>query len=97
MIRGDKHERVMDAWGVQMEAEEEKRLKKIDEVRKERNTTGRAGVVDERVEYFTEAEMRERQAALKAGKLPPVKERIKERERRETVETNVSKLRRYRN
>ena len=96
MIKGDKHERVMDAWGLQMEAEEEKRLKKIDEVRKERNTTGRAGVVDERVEYFTEAEMRERQAALKAGKVPPIKERIKERERRETVETNVSKLRRYR-
>jgi hypothetical protein len=96
MIKGDKHEKVMDAWEKQMAIEEEERLKKLDEIRKQRNTTGRAGVVDERVEYFTEAEMRERQAALKAGKLPPVKERVKERERRETFETNVSKLRKYR-
>jgi hypothetical protein len=96
MVRGDKHEQVMDAWGVQMEKEETERLKKIDEVRKTRNTTGQAGVVDERVEYFTEAEMRERQLALKQGKLPPVKERNKEREKRETFETNVSKLRKYR-
>jgi hypothetical protein len=96
MIKGDKHEKVMDAWGEQMEAEEKERFKKMDEARKARNTTGQAGVVDERVEFFTEAEMRERQAALKAGKVPPVKERVKERDRRETYETNVSKLRRYR-
>ncbi len=96
MIKGDKHEMVMDAWGKQMESDEQDRLKKIDELRKARNTTGQAGVVDERIEYFTEAEMRERQAALKQGKVPPAKERHEERERREHVETNVSKLRRYR-
>jgi hypothetical protein len=96
MIRGDKHERLMDKWQDQMDVEEKERLKKVDELRKQRNTTGQPGVVDERVEYFTEAEMRERQAALRAGKLPPIKERVKERERRETHETNVSKLSRYR-
>jgi hypothetical protein len=96
MIRGDKHEMVMDAWGKQMESDEQDRLKKIDDLRKSRNTTGQAGVVDERIEYFTETEMRERQAALRQGKVPPAKERHEERERRESVETNVSKLRRYR-
>lgn len=96
MVKGDKHEKVMDAWGDQMEKEETERLKKIDEVRKQRNVTGQAGVVDERVEYFTEEEMRARQLALKQGKLPPAKERNKEREKRETFETNVSKLRKYR-
>lgn len=96
MIKGDKHEMVMDAWAKQMESDEEKRLKQIDELRKVRNTTGQAGVVDERVEYFTEAEMRERQTALKQGKVPPAKERHAERERRESAETNVSKMRRYR-
>ena len=96
MIKGDKHEQVMDAWEKQVESDEQARLKKISELRKSRNTTGQAGVVDERIEYFTEAQMRERQAALKQGKLPPAKERHEERERREHVETNVSKLRRYR-
>src|SRR5208282_994662 len=96
MIRGDKHERYMDKLAEQMEAEEIARQKKLAETRKVKNTTGQAGVVDERVEYFTEKEMQERQAALKAGKTPPVKERLVERERRETVETKVTKFLKYR-
>ncbi len=95
MIKGDKHEAVMDAWGKQMEAEEQERLKKLDEIRKSRNLTGQAGVVDERVEYLTEEQMQARQAALKAGKTPPVIDRNKEREKRETFESNVTKLQRY--
>ena len=96
MIRGDKHERLMDHWEKQMENEEQERLKKQAEVRKSKNTTGMAGVVDERIEYFTEEEMQARMAAMKKGKVPPAKERHAEREKRETFETNVSKLRKYR-
>jgi len=95
MIKGDKHERLMDKWQAQMEEEEKERLKKLDEIRKKRNVTGQAGVVDERVEYFTEEQMQARQAALKAGRTPPVIDRNKEREKRETFESNVTKLQRY--
>lgn len=97
MIKGDKHERLMDKWQEQMENEEKQRQKKLAETRKSRNTTGMAGVVDERVEYLTEEEMQKRQAAMKRGKAPPAKVRHVEREKREHVETNVSKLKRYKN
>jgi len=96
MIKGDKHERLMDVWEKQMENEEVERQKKLAETRKSKNMTGMAGVVDERVEYFTEEEMQARMAAMKKGKVPPAKVRHEEREKRETFETNVSKLRKYR-
>ncbi len=98
MIKGDKHEKYMDKLAEQMETEEIERQKKIAEARRARNTTGQLGVVDERKEFLTEAQMRERQAALKKGKTPPVIDRNKERERREVVlDSKVARFLKYRN
>jgi hypothetical protein len=69
MMEGDKHERVMEAWQKQMAAEEEERKKKMVEDRKKRGTD-RIGIVSEKIEVFTEQQMREIQKALKEGRLP---------------------------
>jgi hypothetical protein len=92
MLKGDKHERLMTAWQKQLDAEADKRARSILEKRKQRGIT-QAGIVEERTEVMTEAQMRERQKVLRSGR--PVVER-----RREDLETipddaQLAKFRRY--
>lgn len=66
MIAGDKHEKLMEAWSKQMIAEAEEKAKAIEKSRKERGVE--AGITESPMTVITEAEMRERQKALREGK-----------------------------
>lgn len=96
MIKGDRHERVMDAWQKQMEEQENKRIADLEAKRKKKGYT-EVGVVEERTTIYTEKEMREREAALKAGLPPPKKSPHFDRDAREVVQSSIDKLRKYKN
>ena len=94
MMEGDKHEKVMEAWQKQIAAEEEQRKKKLAELRAKRGTD-REGIVSERIEILTDAQVKARQKALLEGKAP------KAAIRREDYEVAASdrqldKIKRYR-
>ena len=69
MMKGDKHERLMDAWGKQMQAEAEEKQRALEESRKKRGVT-EAGITESPMSVLTEAQIRERQEALKKGRKP---------------------------
>ena len=96
MIRGDRHERVMDAWAQQLEEQEKRRIAALEAKRKKKNWGGEAGVVEEKVTIFTEKELRERQAALRAGLPPPQKSPHLNRDAREVVQSPLDRIRKYR-
>lgn len=67
MMKGDKHERLMEAWAKQMIHEAATRQKEIEEARKKRGVT-EAGVYQQATIILTEKEIKERQAALAKGR-----------------------------
>jgi hypothetical protein len=95
MMEGDKHERVMEAWQKQMEAESEEKRKKVEESRKRRGVD-RAGVTEGKVEVLTEQQARARQKALREGK--PLHGAVQRREDTELEPTDrqFDKARKYR-
>ena len=94
MIEGDKHERLMDAWQKQMLAEAEDRKRKIEALRRAK---GAGPGVTERTEVLTEAEVRVRQAAMRAGK-PVLPGAVPRREQHEIDggDAQLDKVARYR-
>lgn len=66
MLEGDRHERLMEIWQKQMKDEAEGQKHKLEELRKKRGTD-QPGIVEERYEVLTDAQVRERQAAMKRG------------------------------
>lgn len=96
MMEGDKHERLMDAWSSQMKAEAEAAQKKLEEERKKRGTD-KAGIVRETIEVLTDKQVRERQAAMKAGRLPqPAGVVRRENHEQDATDRQLDKVRRYR-
>ncbi len=69
MMKGDKHERLMEAWSNQMIHEAEQKQKEIEEARKKRGIES-AGVYQGSMEVLTEKDIRERQTALAKGQKP---------------------------
>lgn len=67
MIEGDKHEKLMEIWGKQMIAEAEAKKKQIEAMRRERGIT-EAGITESPMRIVTEAEIRDRQRAMREGK-----------------------------
>jgi hypothetical protein len=95
MLEGDKHERLMEAWQKQMEAEAKEKQRKLDEMRKQRGTD-REGIIEERYEVLTDAEVKARQAALKAGKKPlPGAVRRREDAELDPTDRQLEKIRKY--
>jgi hypothetical protein len=96
MIEGDKHERLMEAWGKQMVAEEETKKRKIEEARRQRGIV-EAGVTETTMKIVTEAEIRERQKALREGKAATATIAVVKRENTEVSgdETRLKKILRY--
>jgi hypothetical protein len=72
MMEGDKHEKLMERWQKQMEDEAEATKRKLEDLRAKRRGDSEPGIIRERVEVFTEKQVRERQEALKRGLPPPV-------------------------
>jgi hypothetical protein len=73
MLEGDKHEHLMEVWAKQMKDEADGQKHQLEELRKKRGTDT-PGVVEERWgEVLTDAQVRERQAAMKRGQ--PTKNR----------------------
>lgn len=96
MMEGDRHEKVMEAWQQQMEAEAKAQQKKIEAVRKKRRGDSEPGVIEERMEILTDADIKARQAAMRAGK-PPMPGAVKRREDAELDPTDrhMEKIRKY--
>jgi hypothetical protein len=67
MIEGDKHEKLMEAWGKQMIADAEAKRKEIEAARRLRGIT-EAGISESPMRVVTEAEVRARQKAMREGK-----------------------------
>ena len=59
----------MEAWQKQMKAEAEEQKRKLEKLRRERGTT-EPGIVSERMEILTDADVKQREAALRQGKTP---------------------------
>jgi hypothetical protein len=96
MLEGDKHERLMDAWQRQMEAEAEAQKRKLEKLRKERGTD-KPGIVDERYEIFTEAQIRARQQALRLGRKPlPGATKVRDDFEFDPINLHLEKMRKYR-
>jgi len=94
MVGGDRHERVMDKWAEQIEAEAKERTRKIVEQRQRQGIT-EAGIVGETTVILTEAEVKRRQAALRSGKPLMV---VRRREDAEIlpIDVQAEKIRKYR-
>lgn len=95
MMEGDKHERLMEAWASQMGAEAAAAQKKLEEERKRRGTD-KVGIISERMEILTDKQVRERQAELKAGRVPKQSGAVR-RDNHETDPSNrqIEKIRKY--
>jgi hypothetical protein len=94
MIKGDRHEKVMEAWQTQMEQQAQKAADDLEARRKKRGHVG-VGVVEERTTIYTEKEMREREAAIRKGLPPPKKGPHMDRNAREVVQSPLDRLRKY--
>jgi hypothetical protein len=94
MMEGDKHERLMDAWQKQMVAEAEAKKKAIEEARKKRGVEG-PGISAERTEVLTDAQVKARQAALRAGKMPGAVTR-RETYEKDSTDLQIEKISKYR-
>jgi hypothetical protein len=93
MLGGDRHEQLMDAWQKQMEAEALEQKRKLDELRKQRGTN-KPGIVEERTEVFTDADIKRRQATLRQGKtLPGVQHR--DEFEVDPIDRQLEKIRKY--
>lgn len=96
MIEGDKHEKLMVAWSQQMEAEAEVKKKEITQKRKERGIT-EAGVTESPMVILTERQIKERQAALRKGKMPGAVPRPDPSYfENNPVDDQIAKIRKYR-
>jgi hypothetical protein len=93
MVEGDRHERVMDKWADQIEAEAQERTRRVLEARKKRGIT-QPGIVDEVTEILTEAEVKRRQTAMKAGQ--PFGRKRREDAEVLPVDDQATKLGKYR-
>src|SRR5208337_1268910 len=69
MLEGDRHEKLMEVWQKQMEAEAQAQRRKLEELRKQRGTQ-EPGIVSEHMEVLTDANIKARQVALRQGKVP---------------------------
>jgi hypothetical protein len=97
MISGDKHERLMDKWQKQMEDEAEATKRKLSELRAERRGDSEPGIIAERMEVFTDKQVKERQAALRKGLPPPKSKPVKREDYEVDAATRMlEKLKRYR-
>jgi hypothetical protein len=95
MLRGDKHERLMERWQKQMEDEAEATKRKLSELRAKRRGDNELGIISERMEVFTDKQIRERQAALIKG-VPPRKAPVREDYEVDATERRLAKFKRYR-
>lgn len=97
MLRGDKHERLMDKWQQQMEDEAEAQKKKLQALRVKRRDGLEPGVIGEKYEVLTDKQVRDRQAALKKGLPPPVAPpRKRDDYEYDPTDRKLDKLRKYR-
>lgn len=90
MLANDKHERLMAAWQKQMEAEADTQKKKLEAIHRERGGPG----ITQRMEILTDAEVKERQKAIKQGNQPKAKPQPT-REEREVQPSILDRLKRY--
>jgi hypothetical protein len=97
MMEGDKHERLMEAWAKQMQAEAEGKQKAVEEARKKRGIEG-PGVTSGTMEVLTEAEIRARQEALKKGQQGRSKVQATRRQdmEQDASSRQLDKVRKYR-
>ena len=97
MMEGDRHERVMEAWQKQMQAEAEAKAKAREAERK-RKGTDRIGIVSEKIEVLTIADVKAREKALREGRLPQSKPGAIKRENTEVEPSSrqLDKARKYR-
>jgi hypothetical protein len=94
MIEGDKHERLMETWAGQMQAEAEAKQKAVAESRMKRGVQA-PGITAETTVVLTEAEVRERQEALRRGQKPGVVPRRQDFEQ-SPIDRQLEKIRKYR-
>lgn len=96
MLDGDKHERLMDTWQKQMEDEAKAQKQKLLELRKKRGST-QPGIVEERFEVLTDAQIKARQLAMKKGLVPkPTVVPAREDFEFDPTDRHMEKLKRYR-
>ncbi|MGC2234096.1 MAG: hypothetical protein WBA09_21530, partial [Candidatus Acidiferrum sp.] len=95
MLKGDRHERLMEIWQKQMETEAEETKRKLTKQRAERRGDSEPGVIRERHEVFTDKQIKERQAALKKGTPPPSRAPRADYEI-DPAEKKLEKFKRYR-
>jgi hypothetical protein len=93
MLEGDKHERLMEVWQKQMQDEAEGRQKEIEDLRKKRGTT-EPGVVEERFEVLTDAQVRQRQRDMLQGK--PLHQPGREAFEEDPTDRHMKKIQKYR-
>ena len=95
MIKGDKHEKVMEAWANQMIAEAEAKAKEIEKARIERGMT-EPGVYQGEVQVLTDKQIRERQAALARGEAPKPQVKTRSTFEQDATKRQIEKIKKYR-
>jgi hypothetical protein len=96
MMKGDKHERLMEAWSKQMIHEAKERQREIEEARKKRGVT-EAGIYQRDTVVLTEKEVRERQAALARGQKPkPTAVKTRSIYEQDATQRQMDKIKKYR-
>ena|SRR5271166_979796 len=95
MTKGDRHERMMEAWNAQMVHEAEVEKKKLVDARIAKGKAEKGGLTESRFEVLTEKDIKARQAALAKGK-QPVKPTPRDTFEQTGASRQLDKIKKYR-